>query len=602
MLLNYFKIAWRSLIKDKKYSVINFIGLGIGIASAILIFLFVQHEQSFDRFHEDANKIHRMWVKEFVEGDVFFNTITPLIMGNEARDNFAEVTHMSHFISGSQLIRVGSDVQEENVSFADPDFFEIFDFSLGEGTHSLSDPGEVIITSELANKYFNNRQAIDNTISIFSNNEWRDFRVAGIVEEIPSNSSIRFDILLPYDLYRQGVSEGGQACWTCVFGETYVMLQEGTTGKHMQERSASFFDEKVKDQYEPGKYVVGFQPLTDIHLNNDFPTGIAPVSDARYPYILSGIALLILLLAGINYVSLAIGRTLSRSKEVGIRKVAGAGRRQIMTQYWSEAILTTAIAAILALILTSAALPFFNQLFDLNIVIPYGVDLFLILIASSIVLGVMAAIYPSILLSGFNPIQAITGKLGKRATSKHQILRALVGIQFFMSIVLVVSTLIMKRQIDFMRDKDLGYDKNATLVVSRTDGGSLVEMLEESEKLTRIFQNEIASSANVRSVTASNHALGSIGWMRLGYMEEGTGVFRNFQMNGIDDQFLSSYGIELLSGRNFHGNKELDVNAVLVNEQFLEEFNIDAPESAFLPKPFESFKIVGVVEDFHFAS
>ncbi len=600
MITNYLKTAWRSLIKDRKYSIINFLGLGIGIAASILIMLYVIHERSFDQFHSKSDQIHRMWVKEHVEGDVFFNTVTPLIMGSEARSNFAEVEYMTRFVTTNNLVKIDVDPQSETIAYAEPEFFTIFDFQIINGQSDLTEPGEVILSEDIAGKYFGPSDPIGKTISILVNNEWRDFQVAATAS-VSSNSSVRFDFLLPFEIYWQGVSAGGRSCWTCVFGETYVLLQPDLDGFAMQERSKQFFDERVSEIYEAGKYVVGYQPLTDIHLNNEFPVGIAAVSDSRYPYILGGIALLILVLAAINYITLAIGRTLSRSKEVGIRKVAGAGRMQIMLQYWSEAVLTTIMASVIGLLIAVLVLPSFNALFDLTLSLNYSFSLVASLILFAIVLGVLSAIYPSLVLSGFTPLQAISGKIGVNAASKHRILNTLVGAQFVISIVLIVATLIMKNQIDYLQNTDLGFNQEATLVVS-SQGGSIPELIEKSKSQAEIFRSEIAAMPHVQSVTVSNHSFGTPGWMRLGYNEEESGVFRNFMMNGIDDYFLELFDIDILEGRNFFSDGESDRNAVIVNRHFVDEYEIEEPLSATLPGPFREYRIVGVVEDFHYES
>ena len=300
---NYIKIAARGLLQDKKHSLINVIGLSLGLATALLIVLFVNSEWTYDHFHANKDEIHRMWVKEFVEGDVFFNTETPLIMGDALVENFVEAKKISRFIRETQLLKLDDRSELELIHYAEPDFFDMFDFHFKSGSPQLSDPSQLVMTEKKAMEYFGYENVVGKTISIRINDEWTDFTVSGVLEKLPSNSSIQFDFLLPMHLICKDLNlVHGDAGLVCL-AKTYVLLPEGLEGDKMQEKTAPFFDEQVKDQYEPGKYVVGFQPLLDIHLNKDFPVGIAPVSDARYPFILSAIAILILLLGGINYVS-----------------------------------------------------------------------------------------------------------------------------------------------------------------------------------------------------------------------------------------------------------------------------------------------------------
>ena len=602
MWINYLKISARSLFKDKKHTLINLIGLSLGLATTILIVLFVKSEWTFDHFHTNKNEIHRLWVKEFVEGDVFFNTETPLVMGDALKENFGETRKLSRYLRETLLLNLEDRNELELVHYAEPEFFDIFDFAFSNGSPRLDDPSQIVITEKKALEYFGYTNAVGKTLAVRMNDEWREFTISGIIEAIPQNSSIQFDFLLPYATYLQRFSSGTPRCWTCVFGETYVLLPEGLSGDQMQTKTAGFFNDQVKDQYEAGKYIVGFQPLLDIHLNRDFPVGIVSVSDARYPYILSAIAVLILLLAGINYVSLSIGKSLNRSKEVGIRKVIGAKYRQILLQHLGEALFMTLFAGVFGFMLASVLLPLFNQLFNQQLVFQWSGSLIGIMLVVSIVLAFASAIYPSIVVSGFQPIKVLSGRANSKLAGKQNILRWLTSSQFFLSIVLVICTLTMRKQINYMINQNLGFHKEATLVVPKSFEGSFSEQIAESRRIHQLLSNDLASNDLVKLVSTSNHAFGASGWMRAGFYEEGADRFRSFRINGIDHLFIPLYDIQLLSGENFKENQDFNQNAVIVNQKFLDEFGIANAESAFMPKPFDQFRIVGTVDNFHYAS
>lgn len=364
MLQNYVKIAWRNLVNGKLFSIINLTGLSIGTAVVIILLLFVKNEWSFDKFHSKSDQIHRTWVKEYFKGELIWNSVTPLLLGDELKNNFPEIKESTRYMSNTSLVKNGAFSESEKVFYVDPSFLTMFDFPLikGKKEAALSQPSQIVITEKMGEKYFGNNAPIGQNISLQIDGEWVDFLISGIIEKAPINSSIQYDILIPFEYTNNFFGEGTRNCWTCVFGETYVQIDPNTNIENLHTKIASFMDDKNIGDYKSGEYVVGLQPLTDIHLNNDIPVGEVSVSDSRYPYILAWVALLILLLACINFTTLSVGRSLTRAKEVGVRKVTGATNWQLRAQFWSEAILTSGVALVIGLVLAQLLLPLFNSL------------------------------------------------------------------------------------------------------------------------------------------------------------------------------------------------------------------------------------------------
>lgn len=609
MLKNYFKIAFRNLFKEKLFSVINIIGLSVGTAVAILMILFVKEEWSFDQFHSKSDRIYRAWVKEHFKDNIFFNTVTPYVLGRELEANFPEVEEMARFLTVNNLVKKGTFSDQEQIHVATPSFLSVFDFKLlkGDKDQALDDLQSVVLTEAIAQKYFGPNPAMGQTLTVQIGGEWREFEVSGIIESAPANSSIQYDMLVSFENLKYTVSERTRNNWQVVNPETYALLKEGQSITGLEAKFQSFVDEKVANIYKPGEYKIGFQPITDIHLNTDFPQGIAPVSDWRYPYIMAAIAGLILLLAGINFVTLAVGRSVTRAKEVGVRKVSGASRWQLMTQFWSEAILLTIVAVSIGVLLTETSLGFFNNLANKTLSLNYNIATILLFLSLAIFIGILAGIYPALVISGFSPLKTLKESVSKLGTSKHVILRSLVGFQFVLSVTLIICTLIMSQQMRFLQEKNLGYEKDQMVILPYVPPPSgsqrISEIYEEGRQAAQLLKTELASNPNIKDLTTSSHTFGTPGWVRAGYTDPESKKFKQFYLQGVDYNYLNMMDIELLDGRNFSDEVGTDARSgVIVNEAYIEEFGLEAKAGQQLPKPFDQYEIVGVTKDFNFSS
>jgi putative ABC transport system permease protein len=608
MIRNYLKIAFRSLTRSKIHSFINIAGLSLGIACCILIVLFVKDELTFDRFHSKATRIFRAYaIEDFGENQRFFDTATPFPMGPALKDNFQEVEHMVRINNIAPQVRVGKDLYSEQVTIVGSDFFNVFDFDMtkGEQATALTDQTNVLLSETIAKKYFGNSEAVGQMLAIQLGERLEEFTVKGVVKDPPTNSSIQYSIIISDLNYPRLYSERLlTSSWFNISPETYVLLREGVDAKTLESKFPPVFKSLLGEDYEKSKYFVGLQPLTSIHLDTSFPPAIAPVSDPKYSYILSAIAILILLVACINFVTLSVGRSMKRAREVGIRKVVGAERQQLIVQFIGEAFILTMIALITGLVMAIICFPLFNDLSGKNLSIrPDG---FMTLVVSSLItiIALFAGSYPAFILSGFKPISILKGSV-QTGSSKQQLRKVLVGIQLTLSIFLISSTLLMRQQLNYLQSKNLGFDREQLAVVQLnvSKSGRLGERIVAGFEQAEHFKQELAKINGIVSVCASSHDFGNGSWTGVGYTDD-KGVYRTFNVNIIDDEYITSMKMELVAGRNFSEESGSDYRrGIIVNEAFVKEYGWkDAIGQKIPGKNFIDHEIIGVVKDFHFAS
>ncbi len=606
MLKNYFKISIRNLKKDKIHAFINVTGLAVGLACCLLIMLFVRNEWSYDRFHERADDLYRAWVLEdYGEDKQFFNTVTPIILGPTLAETFPEVEHIVRIATNNDQVRRGETMLTETALLVDPNFFEVFDFPLirGETSSFSSNPNTTVLTPEAATRYFGQDDPLGQTLSMRVGADFQDFVITGIAETPPVNSSIQFTMLIPFAQGDNLFSENARRSWFNVFVETYVLLRPDVTGEAVEAKLpamvAQVLGERVPDD---ASYNIGLQPMPEIRLDTSFPVGIAPISDPAYSYILAGIALLVLLIACINFMTLSIGRSASRALEVGVRKAIGASRRHLMHQFWGEALMTTLLALALGVALAEALRPLFNALAGTDLTLAFDGGTVLFLAALTVLIGLVAGSYPAAVLSGFRPVEVLTGKL-RLGGDTSLLRRGLVVVQFALSISLIAGTLLMTQQLDFMRTKSLGFDKEQVVVLPTTGTPiPLMTVLEEGRRTADRLRNELATDPAVVNMTAASFTFGE-GWMSASYTDD-QGIFRSFMLNIIDEDYLPVLGIELAAGRNFSRDIPSDAaRGVIINEAFAAEYGWEDAIGQRLPgQNFEDHEIIGVVKNFNFES
>lgn len=612
MLKNYFKIAFRNVRKNPVYSSINIFGLSVGIACCVLIFLFIQNEWSFDKFHRNSDRLFRAWVHEdYGNNEIYFNSVTPLILAPTLEENIPEVEGTARLYNFTNLIRQ-SGVNEsfsETVTMVGTGFFSMFDFNLirGEAQTVFDNPNSVVLTREMAHRLFGDTDPMQGMVSIQIGDTFRDFKVAGIAESPPENSSINFNILIPFTNSQLLFSENAHTSWFNVGPETYVVLQTGSDIEEIEKKLAAMMKNILGDQYSESNYTVGLQPITDIHLNPEIPQGIAEVSNPAYSYLLGAIALLILLIACVNFMTLSISRSTTRAKEVGIRKTIGAQRQHLMYQFWGESLLMTLLATAMGIILAELMLPYFNTLSGTELQLTVSPDTFLFLAGAAIFVSMVAGIYPALILSGFKPVEVLKGRLNLSGDN-HLFRQAMVVFQFTLSIALIAGTLIINNQLNYVRSTDLGYQKEQVVVVE-TDlragpDTPLMKVIEEGFTLKDRLVSQAGSNERIRGISMSTYTpVQAGGWFSADFKEQ-NGRRREFNFNIVDHDFLETYQINVVEGRGFtRKNPSDERRAIMVNQALVDDYGWEDPVGQRLLGPnFEDHEIIGVVENFHFES
>ncbi|CAN5386606.1 ABC transporter permease [soil metagenome] len=614
MLKNYLKIALRNLLKNPVYSFINIVGLAVGIACCLLIMLYVQNEWSYDSFHTNSDQLYRAWVHEdYGDDEIYFKSTSPVILAQTLENNIPEVEMVTRRYVFTNLVKLPDQSESffETVTMVDPAFLDMFDFQLLEGNAEsvFNNPGSVLLTENMAREYFGDENPLQEAISIRIGDTFENFTVTGIIQDPPSNSSIQYNFLIPFSNISRFFSENAQTSWFSVSTETYVLLHEQASSELIEPKLVSMMQTALGDLYgadfaESGLiYTVGLQPITDIRLNTDIPEGIAAVSNPVFSYILAAIAFLILLIASVNFMTLSISRSSSRSKEVGIRKTIGAARHQLMCQYWGEALLLTVLAFGVGLVLAEILLPHFNLLSGTELSLTFSGYSLLFWGLAAVFISLLSGIYPALVLSGFKPVDVLKGRLNLSA-DKNYFRQSMVVFQFTLTIALVAATLVISNQLDYMRSTDLGYDKEQVVVLgtglSTGPQISLLDVLEEARRVKSRVQSEAGRSTDINQVGMSSYTpVQPGGWVSADFREPG-GRKRDFHFNIVDHDFVDLYQIEVLQGRNFLPN---DQRAIMVNQALVDDYGWENPIGQKLPgQGFEDHEIIGMVANFHYES
>ncbi len=613
MTRNNFKVAWRVLWRDRFNSAINLLGLTIGISCFLLLGFYVKQELSFDQFHADKDRIYRVWLKEdYGEGQIFFNSQTPLRFEPLFEDNFPEVERTVQYIEQTYLVGRGEARISEQVSIISPDFFEVFDFQVIEGNKNnvLPTQDDIILSASYAKKYFGENDPMGGVISLQIGQDIRDFNVAGIFQDIPYESSIQFDMAISADNNRQFFGDRAMNAWFNVIAETYVLIK--------RESSVSTVDEKMQDvvlsqmgdvgygdeAMQKDQYNIGLQPLTDIHLNPDIPLGYAPVSNPQYVLILGAIGFLVLIIACINYTTLAAGQSLRRSKEVGMRKVLGAHKSNLIYQYLSESILLAVIAMVIGATISYLLIPTFNRLTGTAILFQFSwwhIGAYFLL---ALIIGSISGGYPAFILSGFRTITILRG--GSRPAGKMTARKGMVVFQFLITVFLITTTLLMRRQVQYLQEKDLGFQYKAVVSTQLQPAPSaqrISQIISTGMDNGKLLKARLEQYPEVDNIAMGTHVFGTSGWAHLAYTDD-KGVFRWFRMLCVDAHYLNAFNIKITEGRGFEEGNGLDQRqSIILNEAAVAHFGLKDPIGKRLPgDEFGDHQIIGVTEDFHYSS
>lgn len=605
MLTNYLRLALRNLAKDKVRTTIEVFGLSVGLACCLLIMHFVRNEFSYDRFHSRAGDIYRAWAKEDHGPDrQFFNSFTPIVLGETLGRTVPGVEAVVRLAPMSDIVSRGDKRFTNSVLLADNGFFQVFNFKLldGDDKTALEDPHSAVITEDVARRLFGRTDVVGETFSIRFGERFEELKVTAVTARPPANSSIQYEIVVPFTMARNVYPPNAFSSWFEVYVETYVLLDPDVSRTDVEARFPGMLSQAMGDRYASSKYSVGLQPLTDIHLDTSVPSAIAPVSDPAYSYILGGIALLILTIACINYMTLSIGRSTQRAVEVGIRKSIGADRARLMRQFWGEAVVTSLVALVVGIALAEMFRPLFNHLAGTKLDSLLGGETLGLSLALCLTVGLIAGSYPAVVLSHFQPAEVLKGNV-RIAGDRSLVRRGLVTIQFALSVFLIAAMLVMARQFSFIRNKPLGFERRNVvalqLAVPQGAERGIGEVIGDGMESAALLESEIKGLPGVISVAAAGHTFGE-SWTEIGFSDAG-GRHYDMQMNVVDEDYLSTMGMTMVAGRAFSRDVPSDRNrAVIVNEALVRAFGITDPVGSRLPGTrFPDHEIIGVVKDFN---
>lgn len=603
MLKNYFKIALRNLAKNKLHSGINLIGLTLGLGVSILIFFFVQFELNFDDFHPESDQIYRLVRHEMNEGEISNSFSTPVITAATFKGEFAQVTHASQLVSGSAQAYLDEfTTQNQSYLMVSPDFLEIFGFELisGEKSQVLKDKFSVVLTQKLAIKYFGDANPIGKSIRLKMGENFEEFQVTGLLSDIPANSSITFEMLINNLNMDYSISRESQTSWYNVFGDTYIKTTDPQAKYAIEAGVEGMMKNVLGTDYKEGEYYFTLQSLADIHLSDEPNSGMAETTRPSLLWILTGIAFLILLIACINFTTMAIGRATTRAKEVGVRKTMGAEFSQLVFQFLTEAFLITISALVLGLLLAEALLPTFNDLFEKQLQLVYGPVQILILVGLVLGITAMAGAYPAFFMSSLRPIQVLKGTLSIRF-GKQALRKGLVAFQFFISFLLIASTLIMVNQMNAIRNFDLGFDQEMVVLVDVPEfpSTSFVKSIDAGFAQAELYRQALIGRSEVQSAGITISTYGDNAFWDAGFPNEDGKQF-NFRVNFVAGDYVKTMGLEMAEGRDFNPQPWADSSAFIVNETFAVAMKWSDPLGEVMPNTrFNPHQIVGVVKDFH---
>jgi len=606
MLKNYFKIAFRNLLRHKAFSAINILGLAVGMTACFLIFLYVSFETSYDNFHTKADRIYRIVSDVKTPSETIGSGITVAPLAINLKKDFPEVEDAVRLAADGFLVKKGNTkFQEERSVLADSTLFNVFDFPLAEGDKNtaLKEPMSIVLSQTAAKKYFGDADPVGQQLLLTG--AAINATVTGVMKDIPENSQIKADMLVSMSSYKQiyGYATSDSE-WTNHNYLTYILMKPNTDVKAFEKKLPAFMqfhhgeEAKKLQMYE----TLFLEPLRDVYLKSTHtgftPAKIFTTGNVNNVYIFSIIAVFILLIACINFINLTTARSAERAKEVGIRKVIGAARFQLAKQFIGESIIICLIAFIISVLLCALALPLFNQLAGKEIsnsILNHPLHI-LMLFLLSIGIGVIAGFYPSLVLSSYKPVSVLKGRFS--TGTKGLILRkSLVVFQFTISIILIAGTIVVYTQLNYMRSQDLGFSKDQEIIINTN-----------FDKNKDAFKQSLSAVPGVLSTTYSSNVPGGGAASAYSQVENKAGEMQktNLDLYAIDYDYINQYKLKVIAGRAFSKDFATDsTQAMIINESAVKLLGYSSPQEA-IGRNFDQWgrkgKIIGVLKDFHYKS
>jgi len=610
MIKNLLKHSFRALKKQKGYVAINIFGLSVGIACSLIIALFVIHQLSYDQYNLKKDRIYRLTLDGKIGEQEVNASWTASVIGPTMAVDFPEVEKVCRLnMFGETIVKDGDRVfTVKDFAEVDSSFFEIFSIPLLKGNVKtvLNEPNAMVLSESIAKIIFGNQDPIDKMLRI--NTRQEPYKITGVMADFPEETHFNADILTSFVTNPRA----NDPEWLNNSFSTYILLKPNTSvteveskfpgmvEKYIGPRVQQLFGASLSDFLNQGnRYSFHMQPLTKIHLDPSVESEVKPATDPKYLIIFGSIAILIIVIASINFMNLSTAQATKRAKEIGVKKVSGSSKGMLITQFLSDSVLISFIALVIAVIMVFIALPFFNDLLDTKVSLHLFSNFYTLplLIVFAILVGILAGTYPAFYLSSFNPTTVLKGKI-RDGVKNGKLRSVLVSVQFLISIVLIIGTIIMYRQLTYMLHKDLGFDKDRLMVISQA--GSIGEQV-------KTFKEEVLKLPGVESVSASTAVPGHNN-NNNGYMLEGRdGQTFLLQTAWVDYDFLKTYNIKIADGRFFDRSYGSDQQACFVNQKTIEEFGIDDFNQArFITMDDDENRqhmpIIGVCNDFHFQS
>lgn len=597
MIKSNIKIAWRNIMKNPLYTFINVSGLALGLALCMLITLFVKDELSFDKFYKKNKEIFRIVTEEKrPDGHISKFGQTGMVHGPAFQQQIPAIKNMVRFQQQHFTIKVDDEVIAQEAFLVDSSYFDMFETTFIDGSpnKALTNPLSVVISRDVSIKYFKTTEAVGKTLNINFENEFQYFTVTGVFENPPMNSSIQSHMLIPIHK-----SKNKDDHWINFYINTFIELPKGTNIENIEKQFAVIYATDAKEQIIAAAKEWNFnnqltfklQPFLDLHLSKDFKAvnGLKESGNILFSYFLSGVALFILLIACINFINLSIARSVQRSKEVGVRKVVGSTRKQLIIQFLSESFLLNAFAFILGMMIAIVSLPVFNHLASKQLAFHYLFDIKLvgIFLTIFVLTGFLAGFYPAMVLSGFKPVDTLYSRfyLG----GKNLLQKSLIVFQFSLATFFIIFAIVQYRQANLFLNKDLGYDdKNLLEINAEGLKSSKVALIEEALK----------EEPSIRSVAPINGGF----WMTGVTTAEGTEIIP--YMKVTNHRYLETQGVDLKEGRFFSPDFHSDtIQSALVNEAFVKSGNLKSPIGQTIKvMNRDKYQIIGIVEDYHHTS
>jgi len=600
MIKNLLRIAFRNFKKDKWYSILNVLGLTLGITFSLFLIFYITDELNFDRYNDKADRIVRI-VSYIQEKDKNTDwTVTQLPLAATLKKDFPEVEESARLLNRERtLFKKGNDgFYETKIYYADSTIFKIFSYKFIEGNaaNALNKPNTIVISKTLAEKYFGkNTQVVGKTMKTV----YDLYKVTGVIEDVPKNSHLRFDMLISLSTILKGVNDG-QDNWGSFNNFTYVLLKPGTSAEAFNKKLIPMYDKYMAPIFAKFNVKIhyGVMPITSIHLHSKLEGEPEETGDMSYIWIFSAVAFFMLLIACINYMNLTTARSARRAKEIGIRKVSGSTKKQLVGQFLSESLLTSFVSLFLSIILVLLLLPVFNSISGKEFTLQTLLQPFNIILLIGILLftGLVGGSYPAFYLSSFQPVSILKGALSK-ASGNVNLRRSLVVLQFSISMIMLICTWVVYAQLSYLRNKDVGYNKNQVMTITVNTG-------EDERGKIFAMNNELRNLTGVKTVGTGNNYPGTPGInLNLFTVQTNTGhVDKGIEDYGIDENYLSALGIPIVKGRNFEGPADT-LHSILVNEAMVKHFAWDNAIGKRVTFPGDTsnhyLEVVGVVKDFN---